>query len=262
MIVKDHRGQLLVKILDLGLAKMVGGQTDLLTITMDTANQLIGTPAYMSPEQVTGANVDSRADIYSMGVVFYEMLAGRLPFESESLPGWLYQHLHELPESITAINPDLEKVPHITRLPMWMLEKRPEDRPQTAGEIASILKSILAGKGTETPLPGSREGAPRRAGSSAHNPAVRESGPGSATLVPAAPTPPPVVSPPPPPARPAKFSSVPLGDRNRPLPLVRRPLGGLSLPKLVSNANPGAGGHLRVKLARDRGFRRRIRSAG
>src|SRR5208283_895291 len=74
MIVKDHRGLPQVKILDLGLAKIIGGQTDLKSVTVDTAGMLIGTPAYMSPEQVAGASVDGRADLYAMGVVFFEML--------------------------------------------------------------------------------------------------------------------------------------------------------------------------------------------
>src|ERR1043165_5708671 len=155
MIIKDHRGQPWVKILDLGLAKMVGGQTDLMTITMDTANQLIGTPAYMSPEQVAGSKVDSRADLYSIGVVFYEIIAGRLPFESETLPGWLYQHLHETPDKPSTHNPDLLKYEQIEKIPMWMLAKKPEDRPQTAADIVTALKTVLAGKslGDTVPAP-------------------------------------------------------------------------------------------------------------
>ncbi len=212
MIIKDHRGQPWVKILDLGLAKMVGGQTDLLTITMDTANQLIGTPAYMSPEQVAGSKVDSRADLYSMGVVFYEMLAGRLPFESESLPGWLFQHLHEKAEVPSRYNPALAKHPEIERLPMWLLEKKPEDRPQTAGEIAAMLKNILAGKSIADLVPNTLRSEmppePARtsaAGSSGAAGAVQAGSnpyqPGAGSSA----------------ARPAvKFSSIPSADRSRP----------------------------------------------
>lgn len=160
MIVQDHRGLPLVKILDLGLAKMVGGQTDLMSITMDTATQLIGTPAYMSPEQVAGSKVDARADLYSMGVVFYEMLAGRLPFESETLQGWLYQHLHETPEMPSHYNPDLEKCPDIELLPMWLLEKRPDNRPQSAGDAVKVLMSALAGKSIADLIPNSLRTSP------------------------------------------------------------------------------------------------------
>ncbi len=227
MVIKDHRGQPWVKILDLGLAKMVGGQTDLLTITMDTANQLIGTPAYMSPEQVAGTKVDSRADLYSMGVVFYEMIAGRLPFESESLPGWLYQHLHEKPEEPSRYNPELTKCPHIEKLPMWMLEKNPEDRPQSAAEIVTVLKGILAGKSINDLIPNSL-----RTDSQNRMPAVGGNpGPGARSLVPApAPILPGVPSQPPTSSKaPVKFTSIPPADRSR-MPsaipgITRRPLG-------------------------------------
>ena len=248
MVIKDHRGQPWVKILDLGLAKMVGGQTDLMTITMDTANQLIGTPAYMSPEQVAGSKVDSRADLYSMGVVFYEMLAGRLPFESETLPGWLYQHLHEKPELPSRYNPDLAKCPHIERLPMWMLEKKPEDRPQTAAEVVAVLKNILAGKSIADLIPNSLRAdlyqeapAPKAASESGPRPSA------PAPAIPGVPLPPPTTN-----RAPVKYSSVPAADRSRMPPaspgIMRRPFGsvpsGSKIPPAAS-APPRAPGIVR-----------------
>ena len=143
MIVKDHRGNPRVKILDLGLAKIVGGQTDLKSIAMDTADLLVGTPAYMSPEQVAGSSVDGRADIYSMGVVFFEMLCGRLPFESESMEGWLYQHLHVSPPLPSQHNASLVQYPVLDRLTQWMLAKLPQERPNTTGELALIIKRAV-----------------------------------------------------------------------------------------------------------------------
>ena len=94
MIVRNHRGQPWVKILDLGLAKIMRSQTDGQSAVLDTMGFLVGTPAYMAPEQVAGGDIDGRADLYSMGVVLFEMLTGRLPFQSETLEGWLYQHVH------------------------------------------------------------------------------------------------------------------------------------------------------------------------
>ena len=143
MIVKDHRGNPRAKILDLGLAKIIGGQTDLKSIAMDTAGLLVGTPAYMSPEQVAGSAVDGRADIYSMGVVFFEMLCGRLPFESESMEGWLYQHLHVNPPLPSQHNGSLAQYPVLDRLTLWMLAKQPQDRPNTTGELALIIKRAV-----------------------------------------------------------------------------------------------------------------------
>jgi len=261
MVIKDHRGQPWVKILDLGLAKMVGGQTDLLTITMDTANQLIGTPAYMSPEQVAGSKVDSRADLYSMGVVFYEMLAGRLPFESESLPGWLYQHLHELPEMPSRYNPDLTKCPQIEKLPMWLLEKKPEDRPQSAGEMVAVLKAILAGKSIAELIPNSlRTDIQTKADESGRLPAA-----GSGRLPAVATNARPIVPPPVPgvPTLPpssgrqaVKFSSIPAADPGRmqqAIPgLTRRPLGAgptASRMPAAPSAPPRAPGIVRQPLS-------------
>ncbi|MCK6474028.1 MAG: protein kinase [Planctomycetes bacterium] len=142
MITRDHRGHELVKVLDLGLAKIIGGSTDLRTITVDTAGMLVGTPAYMSPEQVVGDTVGPRSDLYSIGVVLFEMLTGRLPFESDTLEGWLYQHMHARPPSMSLIRPELVHYPKLEQIVKWLLAKRPEDRPESARELReALLKS-------------------------------------------------------------------------------------------------------------------------
>lgn len=259
MIVKDHKGQPWVKILDLGLAKIVGGQTDLMTITLDTAAALIGTPAYMSPEQVAGSTVDCRADLYSIGVVFYEMLAGRLPFESESLSGWLYQHLHEMPLLPSAHNPDLAKYPRLEKLTMAMLAKHPEDRPQSAAEIVVTLKSVISGKpGTDILYNDVRRGADqagasggqtaadsgsRKAPGSGTSPAI-SSGRGSGGGIGGG------ISAGSPSRAQVKISSVPAADRSRPVPppagnlpgnVTRRPFsGGAIVPKLPASMSGGS----------------------
>jgi serine/threonine protein kinase len=144
MIVKDHRGGPWVKVLDLGLAKIIRGQSDLKSITMDTAGMLIGTPAYMSPEQVAGSSVDGRADIYALGVVFFEMLTGRLPFESETMEGWLYQHLHVKPPVPSACNASLLAWPQLDQMILRMMAKPANERYKSAGEMTGLLKKILA----------------------------------------------------------------------------------------------------------------------
>ena len=185
MIVRDHRGTPRVKILDLGLAKIIGGQTDLKSISMDTAGLLVGTPAYMSPEQVAGSAVDGRADIYSMGVMFYEMLTGRLPFESETMEGWLYQHLHVDPPPPTQFNPALLQYPVLDRLTLWMMAKQSRDRPNTAGELALIIKRALEQKlvGEDLLARPARKSGPRPALAFEDSPPARKSGPRTATGV-------------------------------------------------------------------------------
>ncbi|GMV81143.1 MAG: hypothetical protein AMXMBFR7_23270 [Planctomycetota bacterium] len=144
VVLLDHRGREQVKILDLGLAKIIGGSTDLKTITVDTANMLVGTPAYMSPEQVSGAEVDPRADLYSLGVMLFELFTGRLPFDSETLEGWLYQHLHAHPPLPSTQRAELAEVPDLDALVLWCLAKNPEDRPSSAEELGEALSRVRA----------------------------------------------------------------------------------------------------------------------
>ena len=144
IIQRDHKGQEQLKILDLGLAKIVGGATDLRTVTMDTSKDLVGTPAYMSPEQVNGTAVDHRTDLYSLGVVLFELFTGRLPFDSESLEGWLYQHLHAEPPAPSSMRPALARFANLDSTVLWCLAKQPHVRPSRADDLAYALKRIRA----------------------------------------------------------------------------------------------------------------------
>jgi len=118
---------------DFGVARMTNA-------TIRTASgAIVGTPAYMSPEQVSGASVDSRSDIYSLGIMSYEMLSGRLPFggEAETVASTLIKHITEPPQPLPEVTPAVQAV--IFRA----LEKKPEDRYQRAGELASDLRAAL-----------------------------------------------------------------------------------------------------------------------
>jgi serine/threonine protein kinase len=117
------------------------GLVRLLDSTMHTtAGSVSGTPAYMSPEQARGEKVDKRTDIYSLGIMLYEMLAGGVPFQSDTTFGMLMQHISEPPPPIQGISRDLQML--IERA----LAKKPEDRYESAGALADEFLALFNGQ--------------------------------------------------------------------------------------------------------------------
>jgi len=106
--------------------------------TLTAAGTSLGTPAYMAPEQAAGDMVDHRADLYALGVVAYEMLTGRAPFDGRTAQGMLAAHVAEKPEHIARRRASVP--PSLGALVMQLLEKRPADRPQSATEVLRALE--------------------------------------------------------------------------------------------------------------------------
>jgi serine/threonine-protein kinase len=129
---------------DFGIAKALsqpGGSSGLTSVGV-----AIGTPSYMAPEQAAGdPNVDHRADLYALGAMAYEMLAGRPPFEGMSPHQMLAAHVTAPIEPITKHRPQLPK--RLAELVMWCLEKNPADRPQTAAELVPALEGMATPTG-------------------------------------------------------------------------------------------------------------------
>jgi len=131
------------KVLDFGIAKIIEkvGQDPALT----APNLIIGTPQYMSPEQCSqAAEIDSRSDIYSLGVIIYEMLVGHVPFTGESPTAIMLKHLQEPPPSVLEERKDLPAA--AGRVVTRAMAKRPEDRFQTVSELAEGLALAAEGK--------------------------------------------------------------------------------------------------------------------
>lgn len=122
---------------DFGLAKMVGGS--LLT----QSGMTVGTPAYMSPEQGSGATIDSRTDIYALGVMLYEMTVGEVPYTAETPMAVVIKHITEPLPMPRAKNPDLPE--EVQRIILKALAKSPDDRYQTAGDMAKALAEAANG---------------------------------------------------------------------------------------------------------------------
>lgn len=123
-----------VKVADFGIAKMAGQSTEL---TM--AGSVMGSPQYLSPEQIKGEDLDGRSDIFSLGVVLYELLSGQRPFNGDTITTLVYQILHKDPPPVS----ELRAVPpRLEELLRRMLAKERDERVASAGEVARELGSI------------------------------------------------------------------------------------------------------------------------
>lgn len=147
---KNDEGQIteVVKVCDFGVAKIYGAKSD--TYGGSQGHQrVIGTPLYMSPEQAMGNELDPRSDVYSCGVLMYEMLTGQPPFSAETPMGVLMKHVSGrlAPPSVVVPNVAIE----LEALILWSLEKDRMLRPSSARELRNGLRAFLAGKAGTIP---------------------------------------------------------------------------------------------------------------
>ena len=133
-ILVDERGNCLLT--DFGLARMTEVSTKI-----TTSGAVMGTPAYMSPEQGTGSNIDQRSDIYSLGIILYEMVTGRVPYTAETPVAVVFKHLQDPLPSVRKYNANLPEAVELVLLKT--LAKSPENRYQTAQDFVRALQIAI-----------------------------------------------------------------------------------------------------------------------
>jgi len=136
-----------VKVMDFGIARAINesGQT------MTSASAVMGTAQYLSPEQARGEVVDARSDLYSTGVLLYELLVGRPPFTGESAVSIAYQHVSEMPTPPSQVDAGVS--PEIDAVVLRALAKRADDRYQSATEFRSDVERAIAGSPVTAAVP-------------------------------------------------------------------------------------------------------------
>ncbi len=130
-----------IKVADFGIATAISTGSD---ADLTQAGSVMGTANYFSPEQAQGLNVDGRSDLYSLGVVMYEMLTGTLPFTGESSISIAYKHVQEQPEPISTKRPGVPQA--LQTITAKLLKKEPEQRYSSAAELQSDLQHFLSGR--------------------------------------------------------------------------------------------------------------------
>ncbi|MFN3752137.1 MAG: serine/threonine-protein kinase, partial [Thiobacillus sp.] len=139
VVVTGHRGQ--IKLTDFGIAHLANSE-------QTQTGQMLGSPRYMSPEQVRGSEIDGRSDIFSLGAVLYEMLTGHYAFDGDSLATIVYRVVHDAPADPNRLRPGLP--PGLVELLGRMLSKSPQDRPD-AHAVAAALHALATSAATTRP---------------------------------------------------------------------------------------------------------------
>lgn len=143
-VVQSGHGRETVKLLDFGIARSTHDTR------LTNAGEIFGTPQYMAPERITSIDAGPAADLYAVGCILFEMLTGRLPFESQELTGFFIKHMQEPPPKPSELAPQCPR--RLEELILKLLEKKPENRPVDAHAVIKELQA-LAPKGGSVPAP-------------------------------------------------------------------------------------------------------------
>ena len=146
-----------VKVVDFGIAKAVGGDESGQKVTK--TGLVVGTPEFMSPEQLSGDKLDGRSDLYSLALVFYQMLAGKLPFEATTVQETMIKRLTDEPSTLAESRPDLTFPAGLQAVLDTALTRTPAERYQTVAKFAADVASVTGiGRGATGGVPQTRAG--------------------------------------------------------------------------------------------------------
>lgn len=158
MVAKDRDGLDCVKVVDFGIAKAAGSAAQQVTRT----GIVVGTPEYMSPEQIAGEEVDARSDLYSLALVAFNLVTGDLPFPAQSTQTSMVMRLTERARSLAEVRPDIAWPAELQAVMSRALERQPDRRYATTREFGRALQTVVAGmapldpaaqRTTEVPVP-------------------------------------------------------------------------------------------------------------
>jgi serine/threonine protein kinase len=139
LFLAEDQGQSLVKVLDFGIFKAIGGALDMASTQLTGQHALIGSPVYMSPEQLRGDEVDARSDVWALGVILYELTTGQLPFGERTLSALAIAVAGEEPVPPSRMTPMPRE---LEQLILRCLRKKPEDRYADAGALRAALLTM------------------------------------------------------------------------------------------------------------------------
>lgn len=155
MLCSNDHGELVPKIVDFGLAKVVAGDGAVEPAATGPAltrtGDVLGSPPYMSPEQCKGLALDARTDIYSLGCLMFEALTGRPPFSAASTMALVFKHMEESPPSLASAKPGIAFPSGLQSVVSKCLEKRRVDRYQTMEELQRALEAVRRGEHVTSP---------------------------------------------------------------------------------------------------------------
>src|SRR5262249_58612498 len=162
MLARKKGGGETVKVVDFGIAKAVGGDDDEAGQKVTKTGLVVGTPEFMSPEQLSGDKLDGRSDLYSLALVFYRMLSGRLPFEATTVQETMIKRLTDEPATLSDARPDLSFPSGLQPVLDTALARTPAERYQTvakfAADLAAVTPAAHPGGVPHTPAPAGTEG--------------------------------------------------------------------------------------------------------